>query len=154
MSRPKVRELAADLADERLAGAACAGWAPLFDAEVPGEDDNGRRYRLEDFHDAFERYLPARRESEGVQPRPNGDDQQERRDAFKSTDTFKASSVSRRPAENPSSDPIRTGLDTFGQVTADNCAECGFDGVPDGETMHHDCRSKYERRQQFDGGAA
>ncbi|WP_281920497.1 DUF3631 domain-containing protein [Nocardia cyriacigeorgica] len=116
-----------------------------------------RGYRLEDFHDAFERYLSARRESEAVQSRPNGSDQQERRDAFKSTDTFKASSVSRRPTENPSSDPIGTGLDGFGQVTGENCAECGFDGVPDGETMHHDCRSKYERRHQFDtttGGAA
>ncbi|MBF6536863.1 WhiB family transcriptional regulator [Nocardia farcinica] len=47
MSWPTVRELAADLADERLVGAACAGQAPLFDAEVPGEDDNDRRYRLD-----------------------------------------------------------------------------------------------------------
>ncbi|MBF6233956.1 WhiB family transcriptional regulator [Nocardia farcinica] len=47
MSWPTVRELAADLADPRLVGAACAGQAPLFDAEVPGEDDNDRRYRLD-----------------------------------------------------------------------------------------------------------
>ncbi|WP_036534845.1 WhiB family transcriptional regulator [Nocardia cyriacigeorgica] len=47
MSWPKVRELAADLADERLVGAACVGRAPLFDAEVPGEDDDDRRYRLD-----------------------------------------------------------------------------------------------------------
>ncbi|WP_278262729.1 WhiB family transcriptional regulator [Nocardia sp. AG03] len=44
---PKVRALVADLADERLIGAACTGRAPLFDAEVPDEDDDDRRYRLE-----------------------------------------------------------------------------------------------------------
>ncbi|PFW99799.1 Transcriptional regulator WhiB [Nocardia farcinica] len=42
-----MRELAAGLADARLVGAACAGQAPLFDAEVPGEDDDARRYRLD-----------------------------------------------------------------------------------------------------------
>lgn len=46
MTWPTVRALAAELADERLVGAACAGRAPLFDAELPGEDDNERRYRL------------------------------------------------------------------------------------------------------------
>ena len=44
---PKLSVLAADLVDERLVDAACAGRAPLFDAEVPGEDDDDRRQRLE-----------------------------------------------------------------------------------------------------------
>ncbi len=47
MSWPKVRALAAEIADERLVGAACTGRAPLFDAEVTGEDDDDRRYRIE-----------------------------------------------------------------------------------------------------------
>ncbi|MBL1073437.1 WhiB family transcriptional regulator [Nocardia sp. 2] len=34
------------MVDERLTGAACSGRTPLFDAEVSGEDDDDRRYRL------------------------------------------------------------------------------------------------------------
>ncbi|MDO3647679.1 WhiB family transcriptional regulator [Nocardia mangyaensis] len=44
---PTIRELAAELADDRLDGASCTGRAALFDAEVDGEDDNDRAYRLD-----------------------------------------------------------------------------------------------------------
>ncbi|WP_167659969.1 WhiB family transcriptional regulator [Nocardia mangyaensis] len=44
---PTIRELAAELADDRLDGAACTGRASLFDAEVDGEDDTDRAYRLD-----------------------------------------------------------------------------------------------------------
>ncbi|MGS2805958.1 WhiB family transcriptional regulator [Nocardia sp. MW-W600-9] len=43
---PTIRELAAELADDRLDGAACTARAPLFDAVVDGEDDDDRLYRL------------------------------------------------------------------------------------------------------------
>lgn len=43
---PAIAALATELADDRLTGAACAGRAPLFDAEVPGEDDDDAAYRL------------------------------------------------------------------------------------------------------------
>ncbi len=42
---PTIRALVADLADPRLSGAACAGQAPLFDAEVPGETETARADR-------------------------------------------------------------------------------------------------------------
>ncbi|WP_280510592.1 WhiB family transcriptional regulator [Nocardia farcinica] len=44
---PASPEWLSSLFDARLVGAACAGQAPLFDAEVPGEDDDDRRYRLD-----------------------------------------------------------------------------------------------------------
>ncbi|MEV0078053.1 WhiB family transcriptional regulator [Nocardia neocaledoniensis] len=44
---PTIRDLAAELGDDRLDGAACSARAPLFDAEVDGEDDDDRRYRLD-----------------------------------------------------------------------------------------------------------
>lgn len=44
---PAIRELAAELADDRLDGAACTGRAPLFDTDAaPDEDDDDRAYRL------------------------------------------------------------------------------------------------------------
>lgn len=105
-----------------------------------------RGYRIEDFHDAFERYLSAHRESEGVQPRPNGADQQEQRDTLKSTDALKVSGISKVSNENRSSDAIRTGLDAFGRDTAENCPECGYDGLPAGGQMRHDCKRKVDPR--------
>ncbi|WP_228798815.1 WhiB family transcriptional regulator [Nocardia cyriacigeorgica] len=36
---------AARIADARLAGAACAGHAPLFDLDLPGETDTDRAHR-------------------------------------------------------------------------------------------------------------
>ncbi|WP_280246348.1 DUF3631 domain-containing protein [Nocardia abscessus] len=84
-----------------------------------------RGYRIEDFHDAFERYLSAPRASEGVQSRPNPVDQQKQSDTLKFPDTFKASGNPKASNENPSSDTIRTGLDTFGQHPTGNAAKPG-----------------------------
>ncbi|MGW5376228.1 DUF3631 domain-containing protein [Nocardia sp. NPDC003999] len=111
-----------------------------------------RGYRVEDFRDAFERYLSGPMASEGVQSRPNGSDQQERRDALNSPDALKASGISKVSNGNRRSDTMGTPLDAFGRPTAENCAECGFDGVPEGETMHHDCKRKFALQQQRDGG--
>lgn len=116
-----------------------------------------RGYRIEDFHDAFERYLSAHMTSEGVQSRPNGPDQQEQADTLNYPDTLKASGISKASNENRRSDTTRTGTDAFGRHTAGNCPECGYDGIPEGETMHHDCRRKFDVRQRsatFGGGAA
>ncbi|ONM47170.1 DUF3631 domain-containing protein [Nocardia donostiensis] len=84
-----------------------------------------RGYRIEDFHDAFERYLSASRPSEGVQTRPNHSDQHEQSDTLKTPDTFKASGNPKASNEIPSSDTKRTGPDTFGQHPAGNPAKPG-----------------------------
>ncbi|MEU7628668.1 DUF3631 domain-containing protein [Nocardia sp. NPDC049220] len=116
-----------------------------------------RGYRREDFRDAFERYLSAAAPSEGAQRRPNGPDQQERSDAFESPDTLKASINRKASHQNPSSDGIETGLDTFGHpsggdgtVDPDACPHCGR--LEDG--FSHICRGGRPQARFVDGGAA
>ena len=100
-----------------------------------------RGYRLDDFQDAFDRYLPASElaptvpvsvstVSEGVRSRPNSFDQQEASDTLKPTDTLKASAATKASHDKPSSNGIRTPSDTFGHH-ADRKPVCdGCDRAP------------------------
>lgn len=85
-----------------------------------------RGYRLEDFSDTWDRYLPDGKASEGVQRRPQGPDQHEQPDTFGMLDTFKASGESKVSHHNRRSEGVRTPLDTFGPH--------GAETVPDGPT--------------------
>jgi len=96
-----------------------------------------RGYRIEDFHDAFDRYLPVD-PSEGVQPVQQGADLQEHLDAFWGLDALKASSVSKASSQNRRSSGVGTPLDASGRPTGnetllgtltglpDRCSSCGF----------------------------
>lgn len=88
-----------------------------------------RGYRRADFLDAWERYIPRTKASEGVQSRPQAPDQQEHWDTFGTPDTFKASVDSKASVYNPRSDGVRTPSDTFGRVAhgepGNGCSECG-----------------------------
>jgi len=84
-----------------------------------------RGYRLEDFLDTWDRYIPTAKVSEDVQGRPQAADQHERRDTFNDLDTFKASVESKASHHNPRSEGVRTGLDTFGHLSAENSDQTG-----------------------------
>jgi len=86
-------------------------------------DKSARGYRIEDFHDAWERYLPAADPSEGVQGVPQAPDQQKQPDALQTPDTLKASGDPKASHHNRRSDPVRTPPDAFGRHPA--CVVCG-----------------------------
>lgn len=100
-------------------------------------DKTERGYRTGDFVDAFSRYL-ATTPSEGVQGVPQAADLHEQPDASKTPDTLKASGEIKVSQRLRRSDGVRTGMDAFGQVDAENvqnnvlrlpgrCPECGYD---------------------------
>lgn len=129
-----------------------------------------RGYRLADFLDAFERYLPAANPSEGVQgvqnPEQTTPDQGEQResgsDTFRAPDTFKASEDFKVSGDIRRSEAIRTGSDGFGRLIGGNstaadpndlCPVCqkllGLSAV--NGPVHLVCRPKL---RTIDGGAA
>lgn len=85
-----------------------------------------RGYRRADFLDAWERYTPGTKVSEPVQSRPQGADQHEQWDTFRTPDTFKASEDLKASHNNPSSEGVRTASDAFGRVTPPDgvCVVC------------------------------
>ncbi|WP_280314448.1 DUF3631 domain-containing protein [Nocardia wallacei] len=97
-----------------------------------------RGYRLEDFADAFERYLP----SEAVRSRQIGLDQQESSDALISSDALKVSDDSKVSNGSRRSEGNGRLLTPSDGIPAKDCPECGLDGVPDGFDAHHDCIRK------------
>jgi hypothetical protein len=105
-----------------------------------GKDTTGneRGYRLEHFIDAFERYLP----SEAVRSRQNGSEQHEQSGTFDPSGTFEASGENKASEQNGRSEAGSRLLTASDTISAGNCPECGYGGVPDGYTMHHDCARK------------
>lgn len=98
---------------------------------------NERGYRLEDFQDGFERYLPppklkvadgtsGAKPSEAVRSRQYGPEQGERSDTLKPSDTFEVSEESKPSDEKSTSSGILTGSDGFGRHTDRKplCEEC------------------------------
>jgi hypothetical protein len=94
-----------------------------------------RGYRLGDFLDAFERYVPPEKESEGVQGVQTRVDLQKSTDAFERPDTFKASSPTKASSHNGRSDPMWTGSDGIGHQP---CRRCG-EPNPDHPRLCDDC---------------
>lgn len=78
-----------------------------------------RGYRLIDFTDAFERYLPAPNPSEGVEGVRNGPDQHGQSDGFEKSDALKVSEQNKVSERKPSSEGVKTPSDTFGRVSAE-----------------------------------
>ncbi|MBB3037436.1 DUF3631 domain-containing protein [Hoyosella altamirensis] len=84
-----------------------------------------RGYRLTDFSDTFERYLPKREEpnssgspSEAVRSRLNGVDQAERSDALNQSDTLKVSEKIKPSDDKRSLNGVLTPSDAFGHLPA------------------------------------
>jgi hypothetical protein len=93
------------------------GWRDSYKTE--------RGYRLDDFIDAFERYLPspetddgdgfpAGKPSEGVRSCRNGSDLYEQSDGFKSSDALKVSDTVNPSEQNSRPNSMRTPSDSFG----------------------------------------
>ncbi|MFD4368981.1 DUF3631 domain-containing protein [Rhodococcus sp. NPDC058521] len=95
-----------------------------------------RGYRLIDFQDAFERYVPAANPSEGVQRRLNGSDQQKATDALETSDALKVSVETKASHDNSSSDHISTPSDGFGHHSAGKQSKTPVSDSPTAPEVH------------------
>lgn len=85
-----------------------------------------RGYRLVDFLDTFERYLPHST-GEPVRTRPHPSDLREAADGSRSADGYNPSAPFKASADNPSSEAMRTGADACGRGGPPKraCTQCG-----------------------------
>lgn len=80
-----------------------------------------RGYRIEDFRDAWERYLPATKASEGVQGVKQGADQHKQSDTMKPFDTLDPSDAPKASDDNRRSESELTPLTGSDGIAATTC---------------------------------
>jgi len=84
-----------------------------------------RGYRIEDFSDAFDRYLVPATPSNPVQGVQHGSDQHEPPDTFQTLDTLKASSPPKVSGQSGRSEPQRTAWTPLDGNPDRQCRQCG-----------------------------